>query len=165
MVQDLLRKAVFSIFAAMLCLIVPRALAQPQPDSQSPMQPYATGLVFLSMEKYEVALPLFEQAIRENPRDAKAWLQAGLCLGKVGRAEDKLRAYRKAIALDPGFAEAHYSLGISLLLTGEKCGAVHELRVLRTLDAELAGKLAALIDTMEDVHDCDTTPEPANDAI
>jgi len=162
MVQDLLRKAVFSGLAAMLSL---SAAAQSRSESASPVAPFSAGLLFLSMEKYDVALPLFEQAIRENPRDAKAWLQAGLCLGKLGRTEAKLRAYRRAIAIDPAFAEAHYSLGISLLLEGEKCGAVHEMRVLKPLDPGLAGRLETLIDLMEGADECAAAPESEQTAI
>jgi Flp pilus assembly protein TadD len=157
MVQDLLRKAVFSGLAAMLCLSV---AAQSRSESPSPISPFSAGLLFLSMEKYDTALPFFEEAVRENPKDAKAWLQAGLCLGKLGRTEAKLRAYRRAIAIDPAFAEAHYSLGISLLLEGEKCGALHEMRALKTLDLKLAGKLEALIDLMEGDGECAAAPEP-----
>ena len=162
MVQDLLRKVVFSGLAALLSL---GAAAQTPSSSPSPVAPFSAGLLFLSMEKYDTALPFFEAAIRENPRDAKAWLQAGLCLGKLGQTEAKLHAYRKAIAIDPGFADAHYSLGISLLLEGEKCGALHELRALKGLDAELAGKLGALIDMLSDADDCAAAPEPEQTAI
>jgi len=162
MVQDVLRKAVFSGLAAMLCV---SAGAQPRSESPSPVAPFSAGLLFLSMEKYDTALPFFEEAIRANPRDAKAWLQAGLCLGKLGQTEAKLRAYRRAIAIDPAFADAHYSLGISLLLEGEKCGAVHELRALKPLDAGMAGKLEALIDVMEDAGDCAAEPDPGQAAI
>jgi len=162
MVQDLLRKAVFSGLAAMLCLHV---AAQSGSESPSPVAPYSVGLLFLSMEKYDTALPFFEQAIRENPKDARAWLQAGLCLGKLGGTEAKLRAYRRAIAIDPAFAEAHYSLGISLLLEGEKCGALHELRALKPLDPGMAGKLEALIDLMEGADECAAAPEPEETAI
>jgi tetratricopeptide (TPR) repeat protein len=162
MVQDLLRKAVFSGLAAILCLSV---AAQPRLEPPSPVPPFSAGLLFLSMEKYDTALPFFEEAIRENPRNAKAWLQAGLCLGKLGRTEAKLRAYRRAIAIDPAFAEAHYSLGISLLLEGEKCGAVHEMRALKALDPGLAGKLEALIDVMEGDDECAAGPDPEQTAI
>jgi len=162
MVQDLLRKAVFSGLATMLCLNV---AAQPRSETPPPVAPFSAGLLFLSMEKYDAALPFFEAAIRENPRDARAWLQAGLCLGKLGGTDAKLRAYRRAIAIDPKFAEAHYSLGISLLLEGEKCGALHELRVLKPLDPEMAAKLEALIDVMEDADDCAAAAEAEQTAI
>jgi len=162
MVQDLLRKAVFSGLAAMVCL---SAAAQTQPEFPSTVAPFSAGLLFLSMENYAAALPFFEQAIRENPRDARAWLQAGLCLGKLGGTQAKLRAYRKAIAIDPSFAEARYSLGISLLLEGEKCGALHELRALKGLDSAMAAKLEALIEMTEGADECAAAPEPEETAI
>jgi Flp pilus assembly protein TadD len=117
-------------------------------------------LVFLSLEKYDVALQFFEQAVRQNPNDSKSWFQAGFCLGKVGATGAKLHAYRMAIALDPKFAEAHYSLGVSLLLSDHKCDAVHELRALTVLDTGLADKLRALMDAMLDTDDCQAPPPP-----
>jgi Flp pilus assembly protein TadD len=156
MVQDLLRKAVFWALSAMLCVGASAQTAQVG-------EPFSAGLVFLSLEKYDVALQFFEQAIAQNPKDAKAWYHAGYCLGKVGRTEEKFRAYRKAIALDPNYADAHYSLGVSLLLSSHKCDAVHELRALRVLDAELAGKLEALMNAMLDPDDCEAAP-PAETA-
>jgi Flp pilus assembly protein TadD len=153
MVQDLLRKAVFWALPAMLCL---SAVAQPTPVGD----PYSAGLVFLSMEKYDIALPFFEQAVAQNPKDARAWFQAGYCMGKLGATEDKLRAYRKAIALNPKYAEAHYSLGVSLLLGSHKCDAVHELRALQALNSELAEQLRRLMDAMIDADECQAPPPP-----
>jgi Flp pilus assembly protein TadD len=153
MVQDLLRKAVFLALPATLCL---SAAAQPAVVSE----PYSAGLVFLSLDKYDLALQFFQQALRQDPKDARAWFQAGFCLGKLGETEAKLRAYRKAIAIDPKYADAHYSLGISLLLSGHKCDAVHELRALTMIDAELAEKLRQLIDVMMDAEECQASPPP-----
>jgi Flp pilus assembly protein TadD len=153
MVQDLLRKAVFWALPAMLCL---SAAAQPAHVDE----PYSAGVVFLSLDKYDLALQFFEQAVRQDPRNAKAWFQAGFCLGKLGSVEGKLRAYRKAIELDPNYADAHYSLGISLLLSGHKCDAVHELRALKVLDVDLAGRLQTLMDAMMDADECRAEPPP-----
>lgn len=153
MVQDLLRKAVFWALPAMLCL---NAAAQTAPVEE----PYSAGLVFLSLEKYDIAVQYFEQAIAQNPRNAKAWYQAGFCMGKLGATEEKFRAYRKAIALEPNYADAHYSLGVSLLLSSQKCEAVHELRALKALDEELARRLQALMDWMLDADECLAPPPP-----
>jgi Flp pilus assembly protein TadD len=153
MVQDLLRKAVFLALPAMLCV---GAAAQPV----SAGDPYSAGLLFLSLNQYDAALQFFEEAIRQNPKDARAWLQAGFCFGKAGATEEKLRAYRRAIALDPKFADAHYNLGVSLLLSDHKCDAVHELRALTVLNAELADKLRTLMDVMMDADACRTEPPP-----
>ena len=143
----------FLALPAMLCLT---ASAQ----SLDVSEPYSAGLLFLSLDKYDVALQFFEQAVRQNPKDAKAWFQAGFCLGKTGATEAKLRAYRKAIALDPKFADAHYSLGVSLLLSDHKCDAMHEFRALTVLDADLAGRLKALMDAMLDTEACQVPPPP-----
>jgi Flp pilus assembly protein TadD len=117
-------------------------------------QPYPAGIVFLSIERYDIALRYFEQAVTQNPRDARAWFQAGFCMGKLGDSEAKLRAYRKALQLDPKYVDAHYSLGVSLLLAGRKCEANRELKALRPLDAASATKLEQLIELMGDPDAC-----------
>ena len=157
MVQDLLRKAAIWALPAVLCL---SAAAQPV----DMVAPYSAGLVFLSMERYDTALQFFEEAVKQDPHDAKAWFQAGFCMGKLGETEAKLRAYRRAIALDPKYADAHYSLGISLLLSGHKCDAVHELRALAVLDTGLAEKLRQLMAAIVDPDEC-AAEAPAEKAI
>ena len=113
-------------------------------------QPYSAGLLFLSHEDWELALRYFVRAVEANPRDPRPWFQAGLCRGKLGDTEGKFRDYRHAIRLDPKYADPHYSLGISFILVGKHCDAIQEYVVLRTLDRELAERLAQLLVLMTD---------------
>ncbi len=163
MVQDLLRKPAFWALPAVLCLAgaacgmdSPAPASNGIPDSPTLTweQPYPAGVVFLSIERYDIALRYFQRAVKQNPRDARAWFQAGFCMGKLGQTEAKLTAYRKALQLDPKYVDAHYSLGISLLLAGRKCEANRELVALKPLDPESAGKLEQLIELMGDPDAC-----------
>ncbi len=147
MVQDLLRKAVFLALPAMLCLC---AAAEPTDRGRA----LFGGPGFSVAGKIRHRVAVFRAGGQGESKRRRAWLQAGLCLGKLGETEAKFRAYRRAIALDPKYADAHYSLGVSLLLSSHKCGAIHELRALKELDEELAGKLQALMDAMLDTDDC-----------
>jgi len=149
---------------ALLAAVLPLACAQ---NAAAPRivpkgeitweQPYSTGLLFLSHEEWELALRYFIRAVEADPRDPRPWFQAGLCRGKLGDTAGKFRDYRHAIRLDPKYADPHYSLGISYILVGRHCDAIQEYVVLKSLDKELAARLAELLALMTDDpegHEC-----------
>jgi tetratricopeptide (TPR) repeat protein len=49
---------------------------------------------------------LMEQAIAVDPADPQAWYNLGVTLGEAGRLQGALDAYRRAVALDPFYADA-----------------------------------------------------------
>jgi len=60
------------------------------------------------------AKALFERALRENPRDARAALDLGIANELLEDLEGAEAAYRKALEIDPEFAEAQNNLGVLL---------------------------------------------------
>jgi tetratricopeptide (TPR) repeat protein len=65
--------------------------------------------------------------------------------GKTGHSQAKTRCFRKAIALQPDFAEAHYNLGIGLALAGDREGALAEVKALQQIDQALANRLSGFL--------------------
>jgi tetratricopeptide (TPR) repeat protein len=59
---------------------------------------------------YQEALQLHEELLAEFPRRAPIWMFYGHLLKAVGRLEDAIAAYRKALELDPAFGEAWWGL-------------------------------------------------------
>jgi tetratricopeptide (TPR) repeat protein len=59
---------------------------------------------------YRDALELHEELLAEFPRRAPIWMFYGHLLKAVGRLEDSIAAYRKAIELDPAYGEAWWAL-------------------------------------------------------
>lgn len=57
---------------------------------------------------------LFERALAENPRDARAALDLGIANEILEDLEGAETAYRKALEIDPNFAEAQNNLGVLL---------------------------------------------------
>ncbi|MCA9446702.1 MAG: tetratricopeptide repeat protein [Candidatus Omnitrophica bacterium] len=51
--------------------------------------------------EFEAALPLLEQASREQPDSPDVWLALGSCYFRVDRNDDYREAMRQALALDP----------------------------------------------------------------
>ncbi|HMB56722.1 MAG TPA: sulfotransferase [Arenimonas sp.] len=58
----------------------------------------------------EEAIALYAGILREYPNNAKVWLSYGHALKTGGHLDSAIDAYRKSIALDPGFGEAYWSL-------------------------------------------------------
>ena len=59
---------------------------------------------------YDEALALYEELTRRFPDHAKLWMSYGHMLKTVGRQEDGIAAYRRALAADPGLGEIWWSL-------------------------------------------------------
>ncbi|MFN9738169.1 MAG: tetratricopeptide repeat-containing sulfotransferase family protein [Pseudomonadota bacterium] len=59
---------------------------------------------------YDAALGRFAALLAEYPNNARLWLSQGHTLKTAGRREEAIEAYRRAIALQPSFGEAYWSL-------------------------------------------------------
>ncbi len=82
------------------------------PISQAEMSP-KTYLEWLSkgdalrkLERYEEALPAYDQALRLNPKSGLAYWQKGDVLRELKRYEEAVAAYDQAVRLDPNDALA-----------------------------------------------------------
>jgi serine/threonine-protein kinase len=66
-----------------------------------------------------------ERAVQLDSTMADAWLARGALLGhgSAGRLEDAREAVQRAVDLEPGNAEAHHELGMTLRLLDEDSGA------------------------------------------
>ncbi|MGQ0677017.1 MAG: O-linked N-acetylglucosamine transferase family protein, partial [Rhodospirillales bacterium] len=72
-----------------------------------------------------------EAALREgakhSPRDPALWCNLGNILGERGRRREAEAAWRKALELSPGMAEADLALALALRAQGDATGAVEML--------------------------------------
>jgi tetratricopeptide (TPR) repeat protein len=74
------------------------------------------------------ALETLEMASQLLPNDAGAQSNLGNALGKLGRLDEAVASYRRALALSPDFAEAHANLGQALLDLGQIGNAADSCR-------------------------------------
>lgn len=93
---------------------------------------------------YAEALEAFNSALAVNRRFAPAYYYRGETYDALGKSENALEDYRKAIEYEPNYADAHYKLGLALMKQRDTRGAVKAFNQVVTLapDSE-SGKQAA----------------------
>jgi tetratricopeptide (TPR) repeat protein len=79
------------------------------------------------------ALERLQPHLQAYPDDADAHNLAGFSLRHLGRHEESLAAYERALALDPAHLGAHEYLGELMLTLGRPERALHHLQVLARL--------------------------------
>lgn len=72
------------------------------------------GLSRAGKQQYKEALEALTRVTQLQPGFPGAWLQIGICYGKLGDTEKALDAYEKNLRLDPGNAAALYNSGLIL---------------------------------------------------
>ena len=55
-----------------------------------------------------------QEAVRQNPNDAKAHYNLGNALLSRGNTSEAISHYKKAIVLNPDYEDAHYNLKIAI---------------------------------------------------
>jgi tetratricopeptide (TPR) repeat protein len=76
------------------------------------------AVVLVRQERYEEAVPHYQEALRIHPDFAEAHSNLGYELVRQGRIEEAVRHCREALRIKPSFEEAHNNLGIALASQG-----------------------------------------------
>jgi Flp pilus assembly protein TadD len=71
----------------------------------------------------DAALTSYRLALREKPDDHKVLVNMAIAYTRLGRGEEAVRCYRRALELSPQHSGANYGLGFLLLKRGERSGA------------------------------------------
>ena len=66
--------------------------------------------ILVRLREYGEAIGTCESLLDEDPDQVTIWTSLGHMLKSVGRREDSVNAYRRAIALEPRFGEPYWSL-------------------------------------------------------
>jgi tetratricopeptide (TPR) repeat protein len=135
--------------AAGLTPIQPVALADwDQHRNAGADEIYSKALAYMWAGDYEGAAFYWRKALEAEPQNARTWYHLAFAEGKTGHSREKTRCFRKAIELQPGFAAAHYDLGIGLALAGDHDGAMNEVKALRPIDEGLSKRLEGFLGVM-----------------
>lgn len=57
------------------------------------------------LKRFEDALEIYSHALKINPEAADSWFGKAICLSFLGREEEAEEAYKKAVEIDPRYAE------------------------------------------------------------
>lgn len=118
---------------------------------------YELGNAYLDLGKYAEAVNAYDKTLKIlagdwkkfNPHLSEQYLpyphySKGLAHVGLGQKDQAVDAFEQSIKLKPDFAEAHFNLGLTLWQLGRADAARAQQKLLKTLDAELGDKLAAL---------------------
>ena len=81
------------------------------------MQLYSSGQI-------QETLFAIQHLINDFPNEPLLFNISGACYSEIGPIESAINSFEKAIALDSGYAEAHYNLGVAFQRTNELGSAV-----------------------------------------
>jgi len=81
-----------------------------QSDPNNPGYRNLMAAALARLGEYARALPLYLKLLKDMPGEARLWLSYGHALRSTGRQDECIAAYRRCIALAPGFGEAYWSL-------------------------------------------------------
>ena len=96
--------------------------------------------------RYDDAEKFYHEALKLNPKEARAYLGLGRLYAAQNRADDSAAAFKSAIELKPKLAEAYFNLGMIYVATGKKDAALEQYRALQGLNVDLAKRLKEFID-------------------
>jgi len=153
------KKSSFSIFRSILLLLVVtivfnryqhREITE-SPVSQQPSITTTETSKLPPVEHKDQPVPAETTAPPEKKtptEDKKDWLQKGYELSKQGKLDEALDAYRKALEIDPKFANAWYNMGIVFEEQGKLDEALDAYRKALEIDPKLANAWIGMGNTL-----------------
>jgi Flp pilus assembly protein TadD len=130
---------------AMLALALPIATFaagggadSPRPAAATPPAPppdptFAQGKAMVEARNYAGAIPLLQQAVQKNPRNADAYNLLGFATRASGNPAGSLQYYQQALAIDARHLGAHEYLGEAYLMLDRPAEAEQMLARLDSL--------------------------------
>jgi len=107
---------------------------RPQPASKKDEQretDFQKAEYMIKGEQYAEAIPLLQKVVADNPRDADAWNYLGFATRKLGRKEEALGYYQKALQVDAKHKGANEYLGELYLMMNDLPKAEAQLAILK----------------------------------
>jgi tetratricopeptide (TPR) repeat protein len=86
-------------------------------DAQMPEPRYFLALIYKQQGKSELAANLLEETVKLQPGNVMAWYMLGQSLNQESKTAEAIAAWRRALAIDPKFSQALFSLAGALRST------------------------------------------------
>lgn len=106
------------------------------------------ALALIKAERFEEALATLD--LRENPDDAKALNYRGFAARKLGRLDESIGHYLKAVSLAPRYVEVREYLGEAYVAAGRLDLAEQQLVIIETLCGTTCVEYSELAQAIED---------------
>ncbi len=97
---------------------------------------YSSGVNKVKQKDYQGAIDLLNQVVFRDPKNADAWNYIGFSDRMLGRYDESLAAYEKALAIEPDHIGANEYLGELYVQTGKIDKARKQLAMLDKLCGE-----------------------------
>jgi tetratricopeptide (TPR) repeat protein len=110
-------QAVESQRAELNALLAP-ATVPPMPqgraaaNSQTPQDRFLLALRLIDQQRFTAARDLLTAVVREDPKNASAWVAYGLCHDRLGEFGQSVACFTAAIALLPEYARFYWNRGL-----------------------------------------------------
>lgn len=113
---------------------VPRPQPSPsKPKDQARESDFEKAEYLIKADKCDEAIPLLQSVVADNPRDADAWNYLGFCHRKMGKLQEALGYYERALKVNPKHKGANEYLGELYLMMNDLPKAEQQLAVLKGL--------------------------------
>ncbi len=106
---------------------------KPAPAAASIDPNYAKAKAMIEAKDYKGAMPLLQQVVAKDPKNADAYNLMGFATRKSGDANGALVYYNQALGIDPKHLGAHEYVGEAYLQLGRVSDAEQELAKLDSL--------------------------------
>lgn len=170
--MKLVRLAIAAAFTATLISVpafanggspAPRIeVPRPTPSSKKEEQretDFQKAEYMIKAEQYAEAIPLLQKVVADNPRDADAWNYLGFASRKLGKKQEALGYYEKALKLDPKHKGANEYLGELYLMMNDLPKAEAQLATLKSLCGN--SNCEEVEDLEADIADYKAQPKPS----
>lgn len=104
-----------------------------QPAAKPADPNYTRAKAMIEGRDYANALPLLQQVVTKDPRNADAYNLMGFATRKSGNANGSLQYYQQALAIDPRHLGAHEYIGEAYLMLDQPAQAEQHLARLDSL--------------------------------
>jgi tetratricopeptide (TPR) repeat protein len=94
------------------------------------------GTLHYHQKQYACAEELYRQATEADPSYVLAFFDLGNVLDELQRPDESIAAYSRALALAPGYADAHYNLALACERKGERRRALKHWQIYICLDKQ-----------------------------
>jgi choline-sulfatase len=100
------------------------------------------GMLNVQAQNYQGGADDLSQAVSMGLTDAGTYNFLGICYSRLGRLNEAVESYQKALAVDPKLAQAHLNLGFAYERMGDNARAASEYKEACRLDRQICAMVA-----------------------